>query len=103
MNANAICSALESAIAEYTGDTGPICWTAEEQDDKFLLIGKYPASTRNATGDCLEEEPWTVYGGDMIIRKAGLQLDSCGMDAYQDKWGDDMVAQWVSFNAEEDY
>lgn len=95
-----IIATLTAAIDAYQGDTGPVTWSAQDHCDKALLIGAYSANAVNDRDCPLTDEPWKLYGGDAIIAAAGLEWGDSGMDADQDKWGDDMVSQWVSFPAD---
>jgi hypothetical protein len=98
MKKSTLIDKIEKLILEQI-DTGPVYWAAEDHGDAVLLVGTYPAETVTDEGDHLEDEPWKLYGGDLIL--GGLPTpDDSGMDAYQDKWGDDAVAQWVLWRVE---
>ena len=91
---------LEAAIskhqnAEFTGafsvyaEKGHIqlVWSCNE-DDALEMYG---------------DEPWTEWGGAAIIESACIgETDDSGCDGYRDKYGDQVVSQWVQWNTDDD-
>ena len=62
-----------------------------------MLVATY--SEKDSPEDApLEDEPWKVYGGDKIIESVGFTPKDAGMDSYTDKYGDEMISQWVTFS-----
>ncbi len=88
---------LNAAIAQFASESGPVTFTAQEYDDTLMLSATYSASTTNAEGAALDDEPWTQFGGHKIIDALGWRDQNAGMDRYTDKHGDEMIAQWVCF------
>jgi hypothetical protein len=87
---------LQAAIDLHTDLAGPIKFAAEETDSgRVQLTAYYAADVLGASGNFLEDEPWTEFGGDKILESAGFSRCNGGMDAYQDKYGDSMVCQWA--------
>lgn len=89
-----LAAALEAAILAYPADYRGT-WEVQEDDDTVRLVWECEA---DATGDMYGDEPWTQWGGHQIIAtaKAPRFIDS-GSDCYTDKYGDDMVCQWVEW------
>jgi hypothetical protein len=88
---------LKAALAAYTGNTGPIEWNVVEREDGAgaSLVATYAESLE------VTDEPWTQFGGDEILSLAGFDRCDGGMECYQDKYGDKMVAQWAIVNPED--
>lgn len=91
---NEVARKLESAIAAYDGDTGPVIWTVSERgEDSASLVATYSEDI------VLEDEPWTQFGGDAILQAAGFDSWDSGMDNYQDRHGTKLVCQWAVCSA----
>jgi hypothetical protein len=95
MSNEQIVARLQRAITEWPGRSGPVTWTVEDHGNKVLLVGTYDADTETDDGKPLTDEPWKIYGGDAILEAAGLEWHGSGIYAYQDRWGDPVVAQCV--------
>lgn len=99
MNAEQMQAALESAIAKRSSEH-PGTWDVTIGEDYVQLIWSCP---ENEAPDMYGDEPWSEWGGDAILESAGLgDYAKSGCDSYQDKFGDEMVAQWVEWHISED-
>lgn len=91
---NEVARKLESAIAAYDGDTGPVIWTVNEWgEDSASLVATYSEDI------VLEDEPWTQFGGNAMLQAAGVDRWYGGMDNYQDRHGTKLVCQWAVCSA----
>lgn len=85
---------LQAVLAAHIGETGPVAWSVEEREDGGAsLVATYEESATHE-GHPLDDEPWKIFGGDAIIKAAGLDYCDGGMDAYQDN-GENWVCQWA--------
>jgi len=83
MNINTI----RRAIDKHAAISGPVTFTAEERDgDGFSLVASYDEALM------LDDEPWTEFGGDMILSDIGADRCDGGMDA-ADQYGE--IQQWA--------
>ncbi len=101
--------AKQGSLGEYAGewnvestdDRLMLVWTCEEADPRVQAMGPdVPAGFQDSgiSGDA----PWALWGGNEIIATAeiGDYFDHhSGIDSYQ-KFGVNMVTQWVSWNFE---
>ena len=90
---------LEAAIAAVDTSSLPGIWTAEARDDGDAMLIWTCAADKvlYMQGD----EPWSKWGGNAIIKAAGIgdyNDHKSGTDAYQDRFGDSVVTQWVYFS-----
>ena len=99
MKASQAIAKLEDAIMNCPVDCGPVSWRVENHGNKVLLIGQYDNNDHTAE---MTDEPWREFGGDAILIAAGLEQDNAGVDQCCDKYGDDVIAQWVSIRCEDD-
>jgi len=82
---------IQSAIDKHAAISGPVKFTVGERDgDGFSLIASYAESLM------LDDEPWTEFGGDLILADIGVDRCDGGMDA-ADQHG--VVQQWVIIRA----
>lgn len=89
-------AAIEAAGAAVTG-----AWKSSVGEGYIQLVWTCDASDE-ALADMYGDEPWSDWGGDAILSAAGLpEYDNSGADTYTDRFGDEMVAQWVEWNIEE--
>lgn len=103
MNKQTIIESLEQAINRVE-NTGPVNWAVRPGESYVQLIGTYDAPKED---DGLWKEPeltWTRYGGDKILAVAELtdQWNKSGVEGYTDKWGNEVVSDWVQFDISED-
>jgi hypothetical protein len=91
--------ALKDAITEFESIAGPVTFSVTESDDVFTLNATYSLEASPDSAP-LDDEPWTKFGGYKIMERAGIDsgCGNAGMDRYEDKHGDEMFVQWVSFS-----
>jgi hypothetical protein len=91
--------ALKDAITEFESIAGPVTFSVTESDDVFTLNATYSLKASPDSAP-LDDEPWTQFGGYKIMERAGIDsvCGNAGMDRYEDKHGDQMFVQWVSFS-----
>lgn len=91
-------AAIEAAIASVKCETG--AWSVISGEDYVTLEWKFD---EGATGEMYGDEPWSEWGGNAIIAAARIGEPDCsGCDAYKDRFGEDVVSQWVQWNFEDD-
>ena len=87
---------LQAAIDEFASESGPVTFTVKDYDDTLMLVATY--SLEDSPDDQpFDDEPWTKFGGHKIIDRFGGRNGNAGIDRYTDKYGDEMLAQWVCF------
>ena len=87
---------LQAAIDEFSDESGPVKFTAQDNGDTLTLVATY--SLKDSPDDKpFNDEPWTQFGGHKIIDRFGGSTGNAGMDRYTDKYGDEMLTQWVCF------
>lgn len=98
MTRTEIVKTLEAAIEAHTADVLGV-WSVNSGDDYVQLVWTCDAADApEMSGD----EPWAQWGGNLIIEASGArQFDDSGCDSYTDKFGDDVVSQWVQWSVEE--
>lgn len=95
-------ASLEKAVSEYKCPVGTWSVSTTEENDRLML--NWEGEESDTAVEAMDsDEPWTQWGGYAIIRAAGLE-EPCGgtSDAYQDKYGDNMVSQSVAWKFPED-
>ena len=93
-------AALDAAIKhhESIAEGMPGSWSIETSEGSIMLVWSCEADDEAVAG-MQSDEPWSAWGGNAIITDAGLrEPDDSGTDSYHDKYGDDMVSQWVEWN-----
>lgn len=84
---------LNAAIAQFAPRAGAVKFSARQLDDgRIQLEADYPATPESID---LEDAAWTVYGGNQILETAGFDVAKAGMEAYTDKYGDEMIGEWA--------
>jgi hypothetical protein len=66
-------AALQKAILEFSGYTGPGKWAVNPNGRNF--IGLTYSSKTAWPESSLGGEPWDLYGGDQILAASGLKSD----------------------------
>lgn len=92
-------AALETAIKrhESISEGMPGSWSVETSEGSVMLVWSCEA-TDEATADMDGDEPWSEWGGNAIIKDAGMcDFDESGTDSYHDQHGDERVSQWVEW------
>lgn len=89
-------TALESAISGSGHPGVPGTWSVNSGDGYVQLVWSCEAAdVPEMSGD----EPWTKWGGNAIIEASGArQPDDSGSEGYTDKYGDEIVSQWVQWS-----
>jgi len=78
---------IQRAIDKHAAISGPVTFTVGERDgDGFSLIASYDQALM------LDDDPWTKFGGDLILADIGADRYDGGMDA-ADQHGE--VQQWA--------
>lgn len=89
-------TALESAIAKHANADFPGAWKVEAGDGYVMLVW---SCNEDKAPEMWGDEPWSEWGGDAMVKYAGIgEPDDSGCDGYQDKYGDQVVSQWVQWN-----
>ena len=97
-NKSEITADLDRAIASVKCETG--AWSVSDGSDSVALEW---ICDEGATGEMRGDEPWSEWGGNSIINAAGIGEPDCsGCDAYKDRFGNEVVSQWVQWNFDED-
>ena len=82
---------IQRAIDEHAAISGPVTFTVGAREGGgFSLVATYEESLM------LDDEPWTEFGGDLILADIGVDRCDGGMDA-ADQYGD--IQQWVIIRA----
>jgi len=89
-------AAIESAIVSKANVKFPGLWSVNAGDGYVQLVW---TCDEDATPEMYGDEPWSEWGGNAIIAAAGMpEFDDSGCDGYQDKYGTDVISQWVKWN-----
>ena len=90
-------AALQDAIKSTAANsTSPGLWSVESGGDYVMLVW---ACDADAAPEMYGDEPWSEWGGNEIIAAAGMpEFDDSGCDGYTDKYGTEVVSQWVQWN-----
>ena len=97
MNAKQMQAALESAIVKHSNAEFPGAWKVNSGEGYIMLVwtcdeDESPEMKNGA-------EPWEQCGGDAILETADIgDFHDSGGDAYQDKFGENVITQWVQWN-----
>lgn len=84
-------AAINAAPAPAFGE-----WKVHPREDSVLLVWTCDADRRP---EMYGDEPWADWGGNAIMEAAGApSFADSGSDAYVDRFGDDVVSQWVEWN-----
>ena len=93
-------AALEAAIAKHANADLPGAWKVNAGEDYIQLVW---SCDEDEAPEMYGDEPWSQWGGDAILEAAGLgELDDSGYDGYQNKYGDQVIEQWVQWNVADD-
>jgi hypothetical protein len=91
-------TSLEAAIESINCEKG--AWSVSAGNGYVTLEWK---CDENSTGEMYGDEPWSEWGGNAIVAAAGIGEPDCsGCDAYKDRFGEEVVSQWVQWNFEDD-
>lgn len=92
--------AIKESDSEYHVKAEPVaisrlCPHCGELQRVQLVWSCEAADVPEMSGD----EPWTKWGGNAIIEASGArQPDDSGSEGYTDKYGDEIVSQWVQWS-----
>ncbi len=93
-------SALEAAIAKHANAEFPGSWKVNSGKDYIQLVW---SCDEDKAPEMNDNEPWSQWGGDAILEASGSgEPDDSGCEGYQDKYGDQVVSQWVQWNISDD-
>ena len=83
---------------DCTDDALMLIWECEENDPRVQAMGPdVPPEYRDA--GISDDAPWAMWGGNKIIDAAEIGDDwHGGADAYQDRYGDNIVSQFVRWD-----
>lgn len=102
---NTLSQRLRAAVEAFTAarPDAPGAWTVEDRDGGVMLVWR-AAAQDDALGDMYGDEPWKRWGGEEIAARAGLTLDNAksGVDSYVDRWGEEVLAQWVLWDDDDE-
>jgi hypothetical protein len=82
---------VQAAILEFEAISGPVTFSAEDRGDGLILL----CATYEESDDMPDDAPWSIYGGYKIIDRTGLRGGNAGMDNFIDKYGDNLLSQWL--------
>ena len=89
-------AALEAAISKHANAEFPGAWKVYSGEGYLQLIW---SCDKDAAPEMYGDEPWAQWGGDAIIEEADIgDFHDSGGDAYQDKFGENVITQWVQWN-----
>ena len=92
--------ALEAAIAKHENAEFPGAWKVHSGEGYIQLVW---SCDEDEAPEMYGDEPWAQWGGDSILEAAGVgDYHDSGADAYQDKFGEDVIEQWVQWNIAND-
>lgn len=97
MEMKKIAESLEAAIEVTPCEIG--AWSVYTGEDYVQLLWK---CDQDELPEMYGDEPWVKWGGDEILKTAGVpDLDDSGIEGYQDKFGDQVVSHWAQWNVKE--
>lgn len=90
---------LTNAIKTTDTSNFPGTWSVDVRDDGDVLL-VWTCDEKDLPKDMYGDEPWSTWGGNEIIKTASIgdyNYHKSGGGSYQDRYGDNMVTQWVCF------